>query len=124
MSVTATGAGISVATSPLILQVVEPPSFQINADESVTVARGSSVEASLGILARGGFSDNINMTLVGLPVGVTHNLPATVPSTGPGAFPRYTITASASTVPGTYPITLRGTSGSLTAEKMLTLTVQ
>jgi uncharacterized membrane protein len=79
---------------------------------SQSISAGSATNYAVNIAAVQGFSDNVILSLSGLPNGATSNLgtPATV---APGSSFPMSVNAGAAS-PGVYPLTVTGTSGKLT----------
>ncbi|HTT63176.1 MAG TPA: protease pro-enzyme activation domain-containing protein [Bryobacteraceae bacterium] len=98
------------------------PGFSLSASpSSVSVAQGSQGTSTITSTVTGGFSGTISLTASGQPSGVTVGFnPTSITGAGTSVF---TMTVSASTAPGTYPITVTGTSGSIVATTTVSLTV-
>ncbi|MFG1778790.1 S8 family serine peptidase [Micromonospora sp. NPDC049051] len=102
-----------------------PPTNDFSVSVSPTsgsTAPGGSVTATVGTATTNGSAQSVSLSASGLPSGATASFsPATVTS---GASSTLTISTSASTPPGTYPVTVTGTatSGSKTATYSLTVT--
>src|SRR5579884_3500256 len=98
------------------------PDFGLTASpSSQSVQAGGSVNYSLAITGSNGFSGAVNLSASGLPNGTSASFsPSSV--TGAG-ISQLTITTTGSVVPGSYPFTVTGTSGSLTHSVSLTLVV-
>lgn len=96
------------------------PSFGLSlGSSSVSIAPGASGTASVAISPQSGFTGAVNLTVSGLPTGVTGSFSpasATTAST-------LTLSATSSAVAGTYTPTITGTSGTLTSTARLTLTI-
>ena len=100
-----------------------------SSDFSIGVSPGSSnIKAGNGasyhvtITATGGFGGNVSFTVGGLPGGATASFsPSSVAGSGSATL---SISTSRSTLRGTYPLTVRGTSGSLTHSVGATLRVR
>ena len=103
ITVTGTGAGFTLAPSA----------------SSVSVTQGSSGNDTIAVTDTGGFTGNVNLAASGLPSGVT----AAFGTNPTAASSVVTLTASSTTTPGTYPVTISGTSGSLTASTTFSLMV-
>nr|WP_015618066.1 Ig domain-containing protein [Thermus sp. WG]AGK85245.1 hypothetical protein WG16_05 [Thermus sp. WG] len=94
---------------------------------SLSVQQGGQGQVTLTVTPQNGFTGTVNLSLVpgqdGVPQGLSLS-PKSVQVTGSSPVNQaLTLTASASTPTGTYRIKVRGTSGSLTKEADLTLTV-
>ncbi|MEV0095901.1 glycosyl hydrolase family 18 protein [Streptomyces sp. NPDC050738] len=88
---------------------------------SATVAPGGSATATVSTAVASGTAQTVTLTASGAPAGVTATLtPASVTA---GGTSQLKVTASASAAPGTYPITVKGTSGAATHSSAYTLTV-
>jgi subtilase family serine protease len=90
---------------------VATPDFSIGASPSTqTIAQGGSATYGITITSSGGFSDDVNLSLGGLPTGASWGFspnPATSSSS-------LTITTSTSTPSGAYGLTITGISGTFT----------
>ena len=109
--ITITGrSGQFVHMATLQLTVQNTPGFGLSAKPAtVTVPRPGAVATFIAVTPGGGFSGPVAITFTGLPTGAT----PTVGATPGGAY--VTFTVAAATAPGTYPITVTGTSGALSA---------
>jgi len=86
---------------------------------SLAISQGSSGGSNIALTALNGFSANVSLSASGLPGGVTAAFnPATATTSS-----TLTLTASASAAIGTATVTITGTSGSLTHQTKITLTV-
>ncbi|MGA2004482.1 MAG: FG-GAP repeat protein [Terriglobales bacterium] len=96
------------------------PSFTLTASpNSLSVAQGSQGTSTITITPENGFSGSVSFSASGLPSGVTAAFdpnPATSTST-------LTLTASGTATTGTATVTVIGTSGNLTQNTTLMLTV-
>ena len=102
---TPTGNNFSVAVSP----------------GSGSVTAGGSTNATVSTATTSGSAQTVNLTASGLPSGATASFsPSSVTS---GASSALTISTSASTPLGTYPVTITGTGTSATRTTTYTLTV-
>ncbi|MGB8536521.1 MAG: FG-GAP-like repeat-containing protein [Acidobacteriaceae bacterium] len=114
MTITGT-SGTQTATTPLALGI-HVPSFIIFPG-SINVAQGAAGTTNVAVSPQYGFSGSVNLSVSGLPSGVTASWspnPATTNST-------LTLTTSNSAVPGLYPLTVTGTSGTQTVTATTTL---
>jgi hypothetical protein len=94
---------------------------------SLTVQQGSSNTTQLTITPQNGFTGTVSLSLVAgqdqVPQGLSLS-PQNVQVSGTSPVPQgLTVSASASTPTGTYRLKVRGTSGNLTREAGLTVTV-
>ena len=108
-ALTITGtSGTQTVTTPLALGIYAP-SF-ILSPGSIAVGQGGVGTANVGVYPQYGFSGSVNLSVSGLPSGVTASWspnPATTYST-------LTLTTSSSAAPGQYSLTITGTSGTHT----------
>jgi uncharacterized protein (TIGR03437 family) len=96
------------------------PSFHLAvAPYGLSVIQGSSADAAVNVAAYNGFSGAVNLSVAGLPNGVTASFsPTTISNSG-----TLTISASGTAAKGTYPVTIRGTSDGKTQTVGLNLRV-
>ncbi|MFI9628948.1 glycosyl hydrolase family 18 protein [Streptomyces sp. NPDC052042] len=88
---------------------------------SAAIAPGGSTTTTVNTAVVSGNAKTVTLTASGAPSGVTTTLsPASVTA---GGASKLTVTASATAVPGTYPIIVTGTSGTLSHSATFTLTV-
>ena len=125
-SLTITGAGGGRSHSQVVsLSVTAAPSadFALTVDPTaMSVARGASGAGWVQTTSVGGASDSpIDLSVSGLPAGVTVAFDATEITVDSGVN-MYPVVA-ASTAPGTYTITITGIGGSRTHSQQVTLTV-
>jgi hypothetical protein len=115
---TITGSsGNDTATTTFALTIATP-SFSLSAG-AVSVAQGASTSEYVWILPQNGFTGNVNLSLSGLPSGVTASF-----NGNPTSSSSYmTFVAGATAAAGQYALTLTGTSGSQTVTTPLTLEV-
>jgi hypothetical protein len=97
------------------------PDFALSANpSSVTTAQGASTSSTISSTPSGGFASTISLSTTGVPTGAS----ATFAPTSIGASGSSTLTLRAGTAsPGTYTVTVRGVSGSLTRATTVTFTV-
>jgi hypothetical protein len=107
--------------SPATRQITVPD-FSLSATPaSQTVLPGGSASYTATVTAGNGFSGTVSFGVTGLPSGATASFnPASVSTSGSTAL---TVATSASTPVGSYPLTITGTSGSLTRTSQVTLVV-
>ncbi|MGD0345917.1 MAG: PASTA domain-containing protein [Terracidiphilus sp.] len=90
---------------------------------SVSVAQGMSGTSTITTAIAGGFASSIALSATGQPTGVTASFnPTSIVAPGSGSS-TLTLTVASNTATGIYPITVTGTSGSLTPSTTVTLTV-
>ncbi|HEY3089422.1 MAG TPA: S8 family serine peptidase [Jatrophihabitantaceae bacterium] len=95
-------------------QVATNPDYTVSVSpSSATVAAGSSASYTVTVTGVNGFAGDVVLSLSGLPpsVGSATFSPAVVSG---GGTSQLTVTTSASAPPGTYPLTITGTSGTTT----------
>jgi len=112
------GSDSSGATPPPVL----PAGIAISGPISLATMRGSSSSASYQLVSVNGFNGTASIT-VQPPAGFSGLIAADSPSVAAGGSFRLTAATTAATKPGTYQIDLKLTSGSLTAEQLVTLVV-
>src|SRR5439155_1235982 len=107
-------------TPTLSLGADAPADFTLSAaPASQTVTQGGSTSYAVTISPTGGFTDQVTLSVSGLPNGATGGFtpnPATTSST-------LSVSTSPSTPTGTYTLTITGVSGSLTHTTTVTLVV-
>ncbi|WP_460492581.1 S8 family serine peptidase [Dactylosporangium cerinum] len=124
---TLTGTNGSTSRSAYATLVVPaPPDFTVAAaPASRTVPAGDTTTYTVTVGTLNGFTGNVALSLTGLPgsVGSSAFNPTSVAGVGSS---QLTITTPATAPPGTYPLVVTGTSGSLshTATVMLTVTAR
>ena len=102
-SSTATSSDFSLSASPA----------------SQTVAQGGSTTYTTTVSPSGGFSGSVSLSVSGLPSGASGSFSPN-PATGTSTL---SVTTSATSPAGTYPLTIAGTSGSLSHTTQVTLVV-
>jgi len=122
--ITVTGTGGSTTHNTTVTLTVTASGFSISASPTaVTVAQGGSGNSTISTTAQGTFNSAIALSASGQPTGVTVAFnPTSIAAPGTGSS-TMSITVAASTVAGTYPITVTGTGGSTTHNTTVTLTV-
>ena len=97
------------------------PGFWIAASAgTLALSQGATGTSTITVTNAGGFTGSVNLAVTStLPSGVTASW-GTNPTTGTSVL---TFTASSSVTAGTYPVTITGTSGSLTQTTNIALTV-
>jgi len=98
------------------------PDYTVSATpSSQSVAAGNSAPYTATIGALNGFSGSVALSVSGLPAGATAGFsPTTVTGSGSSIL---TLSTTATTVPGTYPVVITATSGSLSHTANISLTV-
>jgi hypothetical protein len=106
----------------IILNGVTTPDFSLSASpasQTVTAGNGTSYTATVSAL--NGFSGDVALSVSGLPSGASGNFnPASVTGSGSSTL---SVTTGTNTPPGTYTLTIMGTSGSLSHSTTAALTV-
>jgi uncharacterized membrane protein len=122
--ITVTGTGGSTTHTTTVTLTVTTTGFSISASPtSTTIAQGGSGNVTITTTISGSFNSAIALSASGQPSGVTVAFnPTSIAAPGSGSS-TMTITVAASTVAGTYPITVTGTGGSQTHTATVTLTV-
>src|SRR5438874_9547447 len=107
----------------LVVNTAPPPNFSLAASPSLqTVTAGSRTSYTATVSALNGFSGSVSLSVSGLPAGATGSFtPASVTGSGTSTL---SISSSNTTPPCSYPLTITGTSGSLTHTASDTLTVK
>ena len=120
-TVTAFSGALSHTTN-VSLTVTAPADFTVNSNPLTrSVAAGGSAPYTLTVAALNGFAGNVAFGVTGLPSGITAGFnPATVTGGGNSVL---TLTSTAGTVPGTYPLVVTAGSGGLSHTVNITLTV-
>jgi hypothetical protein len=118
-TLTITGTSGSLTQTTTLGLGVFAPSFTLNATPSVALGQGSSGTASLYISSQYGFSGNVNLSVSGLPAGVT----ASFSPNPTNNYSTLTFTASSAASVGSTTLTLTGVSGSETQTTTLTLSI-
>jgi hypothetical protein len=114
VTITGTSPGLAPTTTTMKLSVTL--AFTLSATKAL-VFTGASATSAVTILRNGGFAKNVDLTVTGLPNGVTATFGP--PSAG-GASSVLTFTASSSAPTGSAVVTVHGVSGGL-AEQTATL---
>ncbi len=126
LTIIATSGGVTRrATVQLIVAVAGTPMFALAAaPPSQSVAAGGATTYAVTVTGSNGFSNPVDLSVTGLPSGATGSFsPTQVAPNATGATSTLTVTTVGSTPTGTSPLTITGTSGSLTNQASVTLTV-
>jgi len=103
------------------------PDFTISVSpSSATIRGGQAGNFGITVVSSGGFASPVSLTLSGQPAGVTGAFtPSSVtPPSGGSATSTLAVNVGATTTTGSYILTITGTSGSLSHQASVTLTVQ
>ncbi|HEV2484205.1 MAG TPA: kelch repeat-containing protein [Terracidiphilus sp.] len=112
-------ANYTTATASVTLTVIAP-SFTLSASpSSYSVAQSGSQTGTISVIGAGGFHGSVALSASGLPSGVKATF-GTNPTTGVSSL---TLQASNKAATGSFAVTITGTSGSLTANTTIALTV-
>jgi subtilisin family serine protease len=114
-------SGNLVRTTPLTLFVPAPDYTLKLSNTAATAAQGDKPTTSISLTNTNGFAGTVSLAVSGAPAGVTTSLSST--SISGTRTSTLTMTTTSTTAPGTYPITITGTSGSLVHTAVYTLTV-
>ncbi len=122
-TVTITGtSGTLTHTTTVALTVTSTatPNYSLSASpSSLSIAPGANGSSTITVTDSGGFTGSVALTASGLPTGVTASFsPASTTGTS-----TLTLTASSTAVAGTTNVTIIGTSGSLTHNTTIALTI-
>jgi hypothetical protein len=119
-NLTITGGSGTLSATTNVTVSVHAPTFLLTAlPSSVSVNQGSSGTSTITVTPQYGFSGSVNLAISGLPAGVT----ATLGTNPTSATSLLTLNVSNSITPGTYTLTVTGTSGSLTVTSTVILNV-
>lgn len=115
-----TGAGVGdrQATFTLTVRAAGDITLAVT-PSSTTVTAGGSTNPTVTIQRSGGFTGLVALSATGAPAGVSVSF---APADATGAVSAMTITTTAGTAPGTYPITIRGNATGI-AERTATFTL-
>ena len=121
-TITITGTSGSTSHQTTVQLAVGVPDFTISASPaSQTVLQGNGTSYTVTVGALNGFSAGVGFSSSGLPSGANATFnPTSVAGSGSSTM---SVTTAASTPPGTYTITITGTSGSLNHSTTVKLVV-
>ncbi len=118
-TLTITGTSGSLAVSTTLTLGVYVPTFTMSANNT-SIGQGSSITNYVYITPQYGFTGSVNLSVTGLPSGVTASF---APNPLSGGSSQLTLTASNTASLGNATLTVTGTSGSLTVTTTFTLGV-
>jgi hypothetical protein len=115
-------SGNQTSQNVLDVTVNPPPGFTLSpSSASVSVTAGSSVTDKITVTPQTGFSGSVNLAVTSaLPSGASASF-GTNPTTGSSVL---TLVTSSSTVPGSYPVIIAGTSNGRTVTTNFVLSVE
>lgn len=127
---TITASGGSVTHPVAITLIVNPagptPDFSVSVSPgTLTITQGGSSTTTTRVTSIGSFSSSVTLSAPGAPAGITVSFgtnPVTPPAGGT-VDSSTSVSVSSSTATGSYPVTIRGTSGATTHDTTLTVQV-
>jgi uncharacterized membrane protein len=121
LTLTAASGGLSHSLPlSLVVSTAPPPDFSLSAS-TVTVTAGSAGTSTLTVSAINGFGGVVSLSVSGFPTGVSGSLaPASVTGSGTSTL---SISTLNTTPPGSYTLTVTGTSGGVMHTATVALTV-
>ena len=115
-------SGTLTHTASVTLVVNPPPNFTLSASPaSQSVVQGAGTSYTVTVTPSGGFTGTVSFSSSGLPTGATATFnPTSVAGSGSSTM---SVTTSSTTPTGSYPLTITGTSGTLSHTASVTLIV-
>jgi uncharacterized membrane protein len=112
----------STTVTVLVGANAPPPDFSISASPSTqTIVAGTNGSVTVTVGALNGFTGAVSLTASGLPAGMSGTFnPASVNTSGTSIL---SIATTATTIPGTYTLTIAGANGSLSHTTSVSVTV-
>jgi uncharacterized membrane protein len=129
LTVRTEGTGIQQASTGLAVEARPMPQFHLffpsppRTSLPVTITRGANATIPLAINRVSEYSLPVSLSVMGVPPGVTRNLPTTIPSSTTSQTFDIAISISADAVPGVYAVTIRGEASTFTRDVTIALTV-
>jgi uncharacterized membrane protein len=124
-AVTITGTSGKLTSRATFNLTIASPSFTIQNPGNLTIGQGMTSTASLSVASENGFTGPVNLSISGLPKGVTATLSLN-PANPTGSTPQtvyLTLSSSNSVAFGTTALTVTGTSGKVTVATTFSLTI-
>ncbi len=121
-TLTITGTSGNITQTTTLSLTIHAPTFQLSSSGILDVGQGTTGTSYVYVFPQYGFSGAVNLSVTGLPTGVTASFSPN-PTNSTTNQSTLTLTIAASAVVGSYPLTITGTSGSITATAPLTLNV-
>jgi uncharacterized membrane protein len=119
--VSITGTSGALVHNTTVTLVVSQPDFSLTATPaSQTVTSGAGTSYAVSVTPAAGFTGSVSLSASGLPAGATASF-SPDPTAGTSTM---TVTTSATTPGGSYPVTITGTGGGLTHTTAVQLVVQ
>ena len=124
LTVAATGGGLAPTTTVILTVTANEPTLTVSASPaSLTIVQGTQGTSTITTTIADGFNSAVNLTASGAPAGTTVSFaPSTISAPG-GGNSTMTITVSANTPTGAYPIVVRATGGGLAPTTTVSLSV-
>src|SRR6266581_3673919 len=119
---TVTTVATSGSASQSVQVTVSVTDFMVSAPSSLTVTSGSATTSAVTLTILNGFAGTVNLGPSASPSGLTVSLSPTSLTLTSGGTSTSTLTVSSSTV-GTYTVTITGTSGSLSHQVTISVSV-
>jgi hypothetical protein len=120
-AVTITGTSGTLAHNTTVTLVVSQPDFSLSATPaSQTVAPGAATSYTVAVTPAAGFTGSVTLSSTGLPAGAGASFSPN-PATGTSTM---TVTTTSATPAGSYPVTITGTSGTLSHTTSVQVVVQ
>lgn len=126
LAITGTSGELIRSTTVRLIVQEAPPDFGISANPTtITVPRRECATTTITISPIGNFNQQVNLTVSGLPTDTTGTFqPVSVTPNPPNpANSVLTVCAGPSATPGTYPLIVTGTSGSLSRSTTVALII-
>jgi hypothetical protein len=121
-TITGVSGNLTRTTSiTLVIQAASTPDYSLSATpSSSTVVQGAGTSYTVNITPTGGFTGLVTLSVSALPTGANATLSPNLTATSS----TMSVTTTATTLAGSYPLTITGTSGTLTHTTSVTLVVQ